>query len=127
MQFKKEIETTVKVNTKPEEIKENNWEDLREEYSGPLNEIVATLFKIIVKVNIVVPGSFKSASNQSCVKCTLRTHQGFLFPLQKSLIFINKTVYIPLSEIKLVEFHRIGQSALSKLFDIKILTKTGNH
>jgi len=63
MQFKKEVETTVKVNTKPEEIKENNWEDLREEYSGPLNEIVATLFKIIVKVNIVVPGSFKSAGN----------------------------------------------------------------
>ncbi len=60
MQFKKEVEETIKVKASPEEIKENNWENLHDEYTGPLYEIVATLFKTIVKVNIIVPGnSFK--------------------------------------------------------------------
>ena len=58
MQFKKDFEQEIKIRLKPEQIKEYG-EALKEEYSGPLYDIVTKIFKIIVGVNIIIPGNFK--------------------------------------------------------------------
>lgn len=44
--------------------------------------------------------------------------------MKKSLIFIYKPViHIQLGDIQKVEFHRVGNATLNKLFDVKIFTK----
>ena len=59
MQFKKDAEEVIKIKLKPEQIKEYYGENLKEEYSGPTFDLVSKLFKIIVGVNIIIPGNFK--------------------------------------------------------------------
>jgi len=74
---------------------------------------VATLYKVIGGINIVVPEKFKSAEGQFCLKCNYKTHQGWLFPLSKSLIFVNKPVLvIPISaeKVERVELLRVDSS-----------------
>ena len=44
------------------------------EYDGSKYEIVAILFKIIVGVNIIMPGKYQSARNTSCIKANLKTN-----------------------------------------------------
>ena len=58
MQFKKDFEQEIKIRLKPEQIKEYG-EALKEEYSGPLYDTVTKIFKILVGVNIIIPGNFK--------------------------------------------------------------------
>lgn len=67
------------------------------------------LFKNVAKVNILIPGEFRSAKGDEAVKCSVKASDGHLYPLKSSLVFIHKPVYyIKLSEIKHVEFSRIG-------------------
>lgn len=58
MQFKKDFEQEIKIRLKPEQMKEYG-DTLKEEYSGPLYDIVTKIFKLIVGVNIIIPGNFK--------------------------------------------------------------------
>ena len=59
MQFKKDVEETVKIKLKAEQIKELYGERLQEEYSGPLFDIVSKIFKAMIGINIIIPGVFK--------------------------------------------------------------------
>lgn len=133
MQFKKDFEQEIKIRLKPEQMKEYS-DSLKEEYSGALYDIVTKIFKLIVGVNIIIPGNFKrfniyleiiiffnnilafSSTNHSGLRCSLRAHEGFLFPLQKSLIFINKPiVFMRLDEISVAEFHRVEKKSFKSL------------
>ncbi|EAR94676.2 structure-specific recognition protein (macronuclear) [Tetrahymena thermophila SB210] len=126
MQFKKEQKANIKVNIDPEEKKEDKLKDLDEEYDGFLYEIAGQLFKTLCNnVQIIMPAGFQSSDKQNCLKCTLKTHQGLLYPMRKSLIFIYKPViHIQISDIQKVEFNRVGNATLNKLFDVKVFTKT---
>lgn len=57
MQFNKGLEEEVELRLNPNEIKEIN-DKLQQKYKGELHEIVATLLKFIVGVNIIIPGDF---------------------------------------------------------------------
>ena len=127
MNFKKDMEESVKIKLKPEEIKEYYGEAITEDVSGPLYDIVAKLFKIIIGVNIIVPGNFKSFNGQCGFRCSIRAQEGVLFPLPKSLIFIQKPVIcIRIDEIGVARFHRAGNRDQNKLFDIEIRTSKGS-
>lgn len=77
---------------------------------GPLYDVLSKLFKELIKINILIPGEFRSAKNEEAIKCSVKASDGYLYPLKSSLMFIHKPVhYIKLSEIKFVEFSRIGQ------------------
>jgi structure-specific recognition protein 1 len=83
------------------------------------------LFKNLAKVNILIPGEFRSAKNDEAIKCSVKASDGHLYPLKSSLLFIHKPViYIKLSEIKYVEFSRVGGMGAggpsSRSFDMKV-------
>jgi structure-specific recognition protein 1 len=83
----------------------------------------------LAKVNILIPGEFKSSKGDEAIKCSVKASDGFLYPLKSSLIFINKPItYIKLSEIKYVEFSRIGSSGMpsSRSFDLTVARLTDN-
>lgn len=77
-----------------------------------------------MKINILIPGDFRSNRGEEALKCSVKASDGHLYPLKSSLIFIHKPViYIKLSEIKFVEFSRIGQlggQGISRSFDVTI-------
>lgn len=71
--------------------------------------MLSKLFKNLAKVNILIPGEFRSAKGDEAIKCSVKASDGHLYPLKSSLLFIHKPViYVKLSDIKYVEFSRIG-------------------
>lgn len=92
---------------------------------GPLYDVLSTLFKNLMKINILIPGDFRTTKNDESLKCSYKASDGYLYPLKSSLMFIHKPViYLKLSEIKFVEFSRVGNfgAGMSRSFDI-IITK----
>jgi structure-specific recognition protein 1 len=76
-----------------------------------------------MKINILIPGDFRTSKNDESVKCSYKVQDGYLYPLKSSMMFIHKPViYLKLTEIKFAEFSRIGGSGTNKSFDI-IITK----
>ena len=107
MQFQRDQTVEIKLNIKEEDL--NNYDNkLQTKYDGPLYDTTTKLFKILVGVNIIIPGNFKSNNGSSFVRCSVKANEGHLFFLQKSLIFINKPIlYIKQDDIEVVEFHRV--------------------
>jgi structure-specific recognition protein 1 len=85
---------------------------------------LSKLFKVLAKVNILIPGEFKSAKGDEAIKCSIKASDGYLYPLKSSLVFIHKPFhYIKLTEIKYVEFSRIGGAGgmpTSRTFDMTV-------
>lgn len=99
----------MKVNLSPEQLKEKYDDKLQPELEGPLYDVLSKLFKELIKINILIPGDFRTNKEEEALKCSVKASDGHLYPLKSSLIFIHKPViYIKLSEIKFVEFSRIG-------------------
>ena len=100
--------------------------DLQETYEGNYYEIVAKLFKLIIGINIIIPGEFKTIGGYSGLKCHVQNQEGILFPLNKSLIFIKRPViYIRLDDISRVEFARVSAGHGIRGFDFEIILKNG--
>ena len=72
----------------------------------------------------MIPGEFKSSKDGEAIKCSVKASDGYLYPLKSSLVFIHKPVhYIKLSEIKYVEFSRVGGGVglpSSRSFDMTV-------
>jgi structure-specific recognition protein 1 len=83
-----------------------------------------------VKVNIIIPGTYRSEQDNQSVKCSVRANPGFIFPLQKSMIFLYKPViYIRFEEIRYIEFARVSERSVSsvKSFDMHVVTRDNTH
>ncbi|CAD8098324.1 unnamed protein product [Paramecium sonneborni] len=60
-----------------------------------------------------------SKNNLSCLRCSIVFHSSFLFPLEQSLLFIQKQIiYMMHSKLQ-----RITQTLQNKFFDLKIIIK----
>jgi len=115
------VEETVKIKLKAEQITALYGDKLLEEYSGALFDIVSKIFKALIGINIIIQGTFRSSGGYSAVKCSVKASEGYLYFLQKSLLFITKPViYVKTEEILSVEFHRIGSGVQNRLFDLVI-------
>jgi structure-specific recognition protein 1 len=126
MQFDRDQQYKIKVNLLPEQIKESYGDKLQPEMEGPLYDVLSKLFKELMKINILIPGDFRSHKGDEAIKCSYKASDGYVYPLKNSLIFIHKPViYIKLTEIKYVEFSRLGQiggsNVLSRSFDMVIV------
>ncbi len=122
------LEHTVQLNLTQEEI------DANESYRGNLQpemrlamaSCIAKLFKVLSETAVYVPKAFKSFRDDFCVRCSHKTNDGLLYPLAKSIIFINKpTVVTSYEDIEFVEFQRYIPTANSatKNFDLNIGVK----
>jgi len=69
-----------------------------------------------------------SHSGLSAVSCGHKSNTGFLYPLDKGLIFVHKpTVYVKYEQIACVNFARVsGGGGASRSFDFEVDLKNGN-
>jgi len=76
---------------------ETGLEALKEKYpegeiSGSTSELISDLLKIFTGKKVThATHSFKSASDFSAVRCTLKTNDGYLYPLEKKFFVSSKT------------------------------------
>jgi structure-specific recognition protein 1 len=125
-QFKNGNVRTITLNLPEDEAERKDLfkSEIPSEITGEQFDIVAKLFKAFIGVNIVIPHAFKNAKGASSVRCSLKASEGYLYPLERCLIFIHKpVVYIALEDIKSVECSRIADNNLQRSFDIDIITK----
>ena len=125
-QFKNDLKRTVEVNI-PEDEKERKAilkTDIASELSGVLFDIMAKLFQALVGVRVTMPGSFRSSKGSIAIKCSVKANEGYLYPLERCLIFIHKPVIlIQLEDIRHVECVRIQEGSHQKSFDLTVMTK----
>lgn len=103
-------------------------ENLLENYTGVLYETFTSVFQIISKNDIILPHSnFRTSKDTNGIPCSVKAHQGVLFILKKSIMYIHKpSIYHhKYSEISTIYLHRIDTVTNSKGFDIEIETKKG--
>ncbi|KAI8982116.1 hypothetical protein BDF20DRAFT_973230 [Mycotypha africana] len=126
-QFVREEEIEIDLNLEDEAL--NKFENaLQKHYDAPTYEVVSNLFKALTGRKVTVPGSYRSHHGATALKCSMKANEGFLYPLEKSLLFIPKPpTFIPLNEIGVVTFSRVGQTGgSSRTFDMKFSMKSGN-
>eukprot|EP01025_Chloroclados_australasicus_P005622 TRINITY_DN11737_c0_g1_i2.p1 TRINITY_DN11737_c0_g1~~TRINITY_DN11737_c0_g1_i2.p1 ORF type:complete len:463 (-),score=68.58 TRINITY_DN11737_c0_g1_i2:306-1694(-) len=97
---------------------------LQRSYSHPTYECLARIIKSMAKVKVSKPGSFMAHDNMSsCIRCSYRADDGYLYFLEHVCIFVHKPVFlIAFEEVASVEFHRQGGmlAASAKTFDFSI-------
>lgn len=118
MRFELEREVKVNINLTTDEIKTKFGDNLKSEIEGKLYDVLSSLFNNLVGIQkIIVPGDFQSKRGSKAVGCSLKTAEGYLFPLKSSLVFIHKPVlYMRHTELKKVEFSRTG----TRTFDLTL-------
>ena len=123
-QFKKQNEKVVELNLPEDENERQSIlkSDIDSVLKGELFDIVAKLFKSIMGVSVIIPGSFRSSKGASCIKCSLKANEGYIYLLERGIIFIHKpVVYVGLEDIRQVEFSRISESSVQqRTFDLTI-------
>jgi len=83
------------------------------EISDDLPKVMATVFKHLTGKKVYLPRKFSSALEHKGVKCSLKSSDGLLFPLDKSFMFIHKpATFIRFSEVSTVEFKRLQSTTL---------------
>ncbi|KAI9365718.1 hypothetical protein BD770DRAFT_433196 [Pilaira anomala] len=127
-QFVREEEIDVQLNLEDSTLDEKYENKLQKHYDAPTYEVVSNVFRALTNRKVTVPGSYRSHHGANALKCSMKANEGFLYPLEKSLLFIPKPpTFIPLNEIAVVTFSRVGQSGgSSRTFDMKFNMKGGN-
>ncbi len=110
----------ININLDEETLKKEYNGDLQPVMQGLLCNLIAKSFKIIANKKVFVPGKFRNADGQECVKCSVRANDGHLYPLEKSFVFIHKPpVLIRFDEIESIEFQRYaGGEGTTRNFDL---------
>ena len=92
--------------------------------SGALHEIIASLIAYIAGKNVEKhkPETFLSVAREGAVKCNIKAvHDGFLFFHKVGLLFVQKFLFIPRSEVKSIDF----TGTTGRTFDVQVQTKAG--
>lgn len=115
----------IKIECSEKERKQLCQGQLKESYSATVYTTLSRFFKLLVGVNIIIPGNFETENGSKSIYSTVKASQGLLYPLSKSLVYITKPItYISLSQISQVRFHRIN-TRISRYFEIEILKSNG--
>ena len=119
--FKEEEEIEIELPFTEEEIQDKYDGKLKKEMAGKTYEVITNLFKAITNRKLTVPGSFLGHSGTPAITCSYRAASGFIYPLERGLIYIYKPpIYLRYDEMQRVEFERTGGT--SRSFDIKVNT-----
>ncbi|KAI8147611.1 hypothetical protein BJV82DRAFT_507931 [Fennellomyces sp. T-0311] len=128
-QFVREEEIDVELNLDETTLAEKYENKLHKRYDAPTYEVVSTIFRSLTNRKVTVPGSYRSHHGAHALKCSMKANEGYLYPLEKSFLFIPKPpTFIPFSEIGVVTFSRVGTTSggSSRTFDMKFHMKGGN-
>lgn len=92
--------------------------------SGPTHEVIASLMAYVAgrAVEKHRPETFLSVAREGAVKCNIKAvHDGFLFFHKVGLLFVQKFLFIPKSEVRSIDF----TGATGRTFDLQVQTKAG--
>jgi len=113
----------------PRELLKTKYEGrLQKSYDAPTFEVVCSIFKGLTGRKVIVPGNlYKSHHLHHAVKCSLKANESYLYPLDKSFLFIPKPpTLIAHSEIASVTFSRVGSGITNtRTFEMKFNMKNG--
>lgn len=119
------ITVDLTVSEKTKEKFGDRMDRLENPMSGPYHEVVSRICRTVLDKKITVPGNFTTASGAKCYPCSCKANSGFLYPLERGFMFVNKpTLHILFSDIKCVKFDRSSQGTRS--FDFEIEHKNGS-
>lgn len=76
MQFKKDFENEIKLKYNRQKLDEIGWKGVKEEYSGPLYDIVCDVLGEITGIKAATPKNFKSKNGSLCLRCSVGPHSG---------------------------------------------------
>jgi len=120
--FKEEDTEVIELPLEEEEIKERYDGILEKEMTGKTYEILANLLKAVTGRKITQPGSFLGHSGMPVISCSHKASSGFLYPLEKGVIYIYKPpIFLRYDEIQRVEFERTGGT--SRSFDLIVTSR----
>ena len=117
--FKEEEEIDIELPLTEEEIQDKYDGKIQKEMSGKTYEVITDLFRAVTGRKPIAPKDFVGHSGTPAITCSHKAASGFLYPLDKGLIYIYKPpIYLRYDEMQRVEFDRTGGS--SRSFDIKV-------
>ncbi|KAJ3056164.1 FACT complex subunit [Rhizophlyctis rosea] len=124
-QFSNEDEVETNLNLDDETLTSKYEGKLQKSYDGPMYEVVTDVLKGLSGKKVTESkGTFRSAQAHDGIKCSLKAHEAFVFPLDKSILSIPKpTMHLLHADISAVTFSRVGATAGSnalKTFEIRI-------
>ncbi|KAI9271387.1 hypothetical protein BY458DRAFT_509331 [Sporodiniella umbellata] len=127
-QFVREEEIDIDLNLEDSVLEEKYENKLQKHYDAPTYEVVSNVFRALTGRKVISTSTYKSHHGAFAMKCSMKANEGFLYPLEKSLLFIPKPpTYISIHEIGVVTFSRVGQSAgSSRTFDMKFRMTSGS-
>ena len=119
-------EFTVPLRLSAEDVAEGRFGGLgaggRTSLTGELPKTVAMLFKHVTGKPVYKAGAFRSAAGQKCVRCAVKSNDGLLYVLDKSLLFLHKpTTWVPYADVEWAEMKRGGDGggvAAGRTFDL---------
>ncbi|KAI8393746.1 uncharacterized protein BYT42DRAFT_552134 [Radiomyces spectabilis] len=128
-QFVREDEIDVELNLDEATLGEKYENKLQKHYDAPTYEVVSSVFRALTGRKVTVPGAYRSHHGAHALKCSMKANEGYLYPLEKSFLFIPKPpTFIPFNEIGVVTFSRVGSTSggSSRTFDMKFHMRAGN-
>lgn len=125
MQFQNEEETEVQLNIDEAEYEAEYKDKLKKEYDAKTHIVMSHVLKGITDNRVIVPGGYKYKYEQCAVSCSFKANEGYLYPLDNAFFFLTKpTLYIPFSDVSLVNISRAGQtSTSSRTFDLEVILR----
>ena len=127
IQFSMDKETRIEALTQERNLKAVS-DNLKEEYTGKLFETFSSVFQTVCKTNIIIPDpDFETVKQTNGIPCSVKAHQGVLFILKKSLIYLHKpaVVHIKYSAISMILLYRLNNTSVNKGFDLEVISKEG--
>jgi structure-specific recognition protein 1 len=128
MQFAHDEDLEIRLTLPVEELSKKFEGKLKPFYDAPTEDVVSNILGIVTKLDIIRESRFQSRSGASCVKASYKANEGYIYPLDESLLFVPKPATDMLySAIALVEFSRLdgGGESASRTFDMKVKMKKG--
>eukprot|EP00762_Andalucia_godoyi_P006494 ANDGO_02840.mRNA.1 FACT complex subunit POB3 len=89
---------------------------LQENMVGALWEVFVSVIKGLSKHKVIGSGSFQDYAKTTCVACAHKHDRGFLFPLDRSILFVPKPQFAYHKEISLIKIQRVGRSSFDITF-----------
>lgn len=87
--------------------------------------VVSKAIKMVSGKKLFIPKSFLNVNKSHEIRCSLKNDTGFLYPLEKSFVYIPKpTAYFRHEEISVVRFERLAAKDAKSTFDIVFNFKT---
>ncbi|KAF8358731.1 hmg-3, partial [Pristionchus pacificus] len=125
IEFVKDEHVDFELGMTQEQLNELYDKKLDREQSGNTYEIVSRIFRALVNMRITVPGNFVGHSGTPAISCAHKQASGFLYPLEKGLLYIHKPpMYVRFDEISNIHFARSDVSTRS--FDFELELKSGS-